>query len=265
MLRFNIDNAFNMDFVVYDTSFRAGIRPDNKVQNVKCRKMNGFLYLLSGDIEIIDENKNIIAASSDDLVFISKNSTYELKYKGEVRFSLINFNAKHPDGKEVDFFNNISSVIVNDTFEPKIESLFKKVEQESLFEEKYMIFRQKELLYRLLRYLSVHSFLDNGVLPEKIQRGAQLLEQFCLKDIKIADIARECYVSVSTFRRLFKKYYGIPPIQYRIQLRINHATMLLNDGEYTVAEVAELSGFSSENYFCRLYKKIVGKTPTNNK
>ena len=40
--------------------------------------------------------------------------------------------------------------------------------------------------------------------------------------------------------------------------------MLLGDGEYTVAEVAELSGFSSENYFCRLYKKLVGKTPTNN-
>ena len=128
-----------------------------------------------------------------------------------------------------------------------------------------MIFRQKELLYRLLRYLSVNSFLDSDVIPEKIKRGAQLLEQFCLKDIKISDIARECYVSVSTFRRLFTKYYGISPIQYRNQLRIKHATMLLGDGEYTVAEVAELSGFSSENYFCRLYKKTVGYTPTNSK
>ena len=54
-------------------------------------------------------------------------------------------------------------------------------------------------------------------------------------------------------------------MQYRNQLRIKHATMLLSDGEYTVAEVAELSGFSSVNYFCRLYKKIVGKTPTTNK
>ena len=265
MVRFNIDSAFNMDFFVYDTSFRAGIRSDNKAHNVNCRKMNGFLYLFSGGVEIIDENKSILVASSNDLVFISKNSSYKLRYKGDARFSLINFNAKYPDGKEAGFFDSISYLIVNDGFDSKIESLFKKVEQESFFEGKDMIFRQKELLYRLLRYLSVNSFLDSDVIPEKIKRAAQLLEQSCLKDIKIADVARECYVSVSTFRRLFTKYYGISPIQYRNQLRIKHATMLLGDGEYTVAEVAELSGFSSENYFCRLYKKLVGNTPTNNK
>ena len=265
MIRFNIDSARNMDFAVYDTSFRAGIRTDSKVLNVSFRKMNGFLYLFSGGVEITDGKKNVITASSNNLVFIPKNSSYKLRYKGEAHFSLINFNARLVDGAECGLFDNSSIVIVNDILDSKIESLFKKVEKESLFEGRDMIFRQKELLYRLLRYLSVNSFLDSDVVPEKIRHGAQILEQSCLKDITIADVARECYVSVSTFRRLFTKHYGVSPMQYRNQLRIKHATMLLSDGEYTVAEVAELSGFSSVNYFCRLYKKIVGKTPTSNK
>ena len=122
MVRFNIDSAFNMDFFVYDTSFRAGIRSDNKAHNVNCRKMNGFLYLFSGGVEIIDENKSILVASSNDLVFISKNSSYRLRYKGDARFSLINFNAKYPDGKEAKFFDSISYLIVNDGFDSKIEN-----------------------------------------------------------------------------------------------------------------------------------------------
>ncbi|MBQ3063678.1 MAG: helix-turn-helix transcriptional regulator [Clostridia bacterium] len=80
----------------------------------------------------------------------------------------------------------------------------------------------------------------------------------------LADFARECNISVSYIKQLFKKYAGISPKTYYTNLRVQHATKLLK-GERALSEIAEEMNFSSPNYFSVFFKKHMGVMPSEYK
>ena len=77
----------------------------------------------------------------------------------------------------------------------------------------------------------------------------------------LADFARECNVSVSYIKQLFRQYAGISPKAYYTTLRVRHAAALLDEG-MSVAEIAERMNFSSSNYFSAFFKKHAGSMPS---
>ena len=64
------------------------------------------------------------------------------------------------------------------------------------------------------------------------------------------------------FTRLFQQVYGLPPIQFLNELRLKHAKMLLESGNYKVTEVASLCGFQDSNYFSAYFKEKNGCPPS---
>ena len=77
----------------------------------------------------------------------------------------------------------------------------------------------------------------------------------------LAAFARECGVSVSYIKQLFRQYAGISPKAYYTALRIRRAAGLLDSG-IPIAEVAEQMSFSSANYLSAFFKKQTGHTPS---
>ena len=73
--------------------------------------------------------------------------------------------------------------------------------------------------------------------------------------------AELCNMSEMNFRRLFREYTGMSPIEYRNDIRLTNARNKLQSGEYNVSEAAEICGFSNLSFFIRLYKKKYGYTP----
>lgn len=61
---------------------------------------------------------------------------------------------------------------------------------------------------------------------------------------------------------LFKKVEGCSILAYIQQVRVNKAAVLLDTGEYSVGEVALLTGFSDVYYFSTVFKKCTGHPPT---
>ncbi|SEW53009.1 AraC family transcriptional regulator [Chitinophaga arvensicola] len=74
--------------------------------------------------------------------------------------------------------------------------------------------------------------------------------------------AEDLQVGYSWFRKEFKKYTGLSPFQYYIQLKIEKARELLNDPSVSVKEIAYDLRFDSSFYFSRLFKEKTGFTPT---
>lgn len=74
--------------------------------------------------------------------------------------------------------------------------------------------------------------------------------------------AEELQVGYSWFRKEFKKYTGLSPFQYYIQLKIEKARELLNDPAVSVKEIAYDLRFDSSFYFSRIFKEKTGFTPT---
>ena len=61
---------------------------------------------------------------------------------------------------------------------------------------------------------------------------------------------------------MFKKYTGISPAQYHLQLRIKKAEDMLSMTNKPIKEIAFELGFSSLFYFSRLFKQKTGVNPT---
>jgi len=79
--------------------------------------------------------------------------------------------------------------------------------------------------------------------------------------IDLDNIADEAYFSKFHFIREFKNIYRKTPHQYLISVRIEKTLELLMAGN-PVSEVCYAVGFESLSSFSRLFKRIVGVTPS---
>ncbi|WP_127588831.1 AraC family transcriptional regulator [Paenibacillus koleovorans] len=82
------------------------------------------------------------------------------------------------------------------------------------------------------------------------------------KFYSIEELSREIGISPSYLCLIFKKTTGKTAIQYQNQIKIGKACDLLRSGEYNITEAAERLGFKDIYYFSRLFKKIMGTTPS---
>lgn len=78
----------------------------------------------------------------------------------------------------------------------------------------------------------------------------------------VADLAREMGLSESRTSHLYRRYFGVSPIDDLIAARLERAKALLVAEPVPVSHIAERCGFSSVYYFPRLFRRRVGMTPT---
>ncbi len=82
------------------------------------------------------------------------------------------------------------------------------------------------------------------------------------KPLTLAEMARHADLSPSHFSRLFKEQTSYSPIDYFIHLKVQHACRLLFLTNLTVYEIGYELGYEDSAYFSRLFKKVVGMSPT---
>ncbi|NQT59803.1 MAG: helix-turn-helix domain-containing protein [Bacteroidetes bacterium] len=117
-----------------------------------------------------------------------------------------------------------------------------------------------ELVVYLSRiYTQVHVDGSRGVM-----RMAELfafLQTHLDRSITIDEISARSNMSPSTLHRAFHRTVQCSPIEYHLQLRIDHALNLLKHSRLSISQVSEASGFSDSNYFSRQFRKRVGMSP----
>lgn len=79
--------------------------------------------------------------------------------------------------------------------------------------------------------------------------------------ILVSDIAEHTSYTVSYVSRLFHSEMGITISNYIIQKKIEAAANMLQFSDYSSLEISNYLQFSSQSYFIKLFKKIIGITP----
>ncbi len=83
--------------------------------------------------------------------------------------------------------------------------------------------------------------------------------------LSVSALSQLCGISPQYLRRLFRSVYGMSPVDYIRQLRLNRAAELIDSGLYTIHDAAALSGFLDDSYFSREFRKAYGQSPTEYK
>jgi len=91
--------------------------------------------------------------------------------------------------------------------------------------------------------------------------AVQYVHRHLDRHISMDELAETAYMSKSTFYRYFRNEFGMTPLQYVNQQRMERAEALLRDPERTVTDVSYALGFSSISHFIDRFKKHAGTTP----
>jgi two-component system, response regulator YesN len=96
-----------------------------------------------------------------------------------------------------------------------------------------------------------------------IQCSLKAIHEKFAEKISLSDIANEVHANPTYLSRKFHEEVGVAFSEYLIRYRIHAAKrILIAHPNWTISDVAENSGFSSQNYFSTLFRKIEGISPT---
>jgi AraC-like DNA-binding protein len=103
--------------------------------------------------------------------------------------------------------------------------------------------------------------VKGGLSARSARKVQEFLNENFSRKLALAEMAAVCGLSSYHFVRAFSKTFGAPPHQYVLDLRLDFAERLLADSRMTIAEIAHLTGFSSQSHFTTVMKKYRGVTP----
>lgn len=138
------------------------------------------------------------------------------------------------------------------------------------FSTRILSTREHDAMVKLLQIFAQHlSMLSNQVVvqqdnaePPVITRAKEFIKQHLNEDITLGQVAKAVNTSSFYFCKIFKKHTGINFTDYVSRARIENAKNLLLNPNLRVSEIAYEVGFQSLTHFNRVFKKIVGQSPT---
>lgn len=121
----------------------------------------------------------------------------------------------------------------------------------------------KIFLLRLLRIseeIAAESPLETISSPQ-IQPALAYIHENYNRDIRAEELAKQCGLSEPHFRRVFREYVNMTPIDYLNFVRIRESCKMMGQSDCPMDIVAAECGFSSISTFTRNFKKFLNTTP----
>ncbi len=216
------------------------------------RAKNSFIYTEKGALLYSFSDGSQIEAAEGEMVFLPEKTAHTSRYLQDgSQVRIVHFDVAR--GALPDYLRAPVKLSLHNAGE-LLEGFF-----EDTCPHPY---RCAALLYELLYQVD----RARGRTPIKFKKLHLAIEMIHARpedNRRIADYAELCGMSEAGFRRLFREYTGVSPVDYRNALRLERAKLLLAGGDYNVSEAAEAVGFSNLSFFIRLYKRKYGRTPKN--
>ncbi len=105
--------------------------------------------------------------------------------------------------------------------------------------------------------------IDSKKITNKIiQLSVIFIQHNYYKDLNLEAIAKEVYITPSYLSLLFKQELNINFVDYLNKVRVEKACKLLKDIRLKVYDIAARVGYNDTKYFCKVFKKNTGVTPS---
>jgi AraC-like DNA-binding protein len=98
--------------------------------------------------------------------------------------------------------------------------------------------------------------------PPLITKAKQFIHDHITEDLSLAQVAAAVHTSVFYFCKQFSKLTGTTFTEYVSRMRVEKAKNLLLNPNLRISEIAYEVGFQSLTHFNRVFKNVVGESPT---
>lgn len=240
-----------------------------------------FLYMLQGQINYSTPNQNVIIPQNDAVLL--KCGTYFSQIKSTIKeqkheIVVIHF---HPEILKKIYETDLPKIFQNpailDTnidlstinndylIEKYIESLLFYFDNPSLINEDLLIIKLKEII--LLLCQTKNAPLIQQILSQLFSPSSysfkQIIESNLYYHFTTEELAEMTHLSLSSFKREFKKNYNATPASYIRNKRLEKAAELLLISEERITDIAFDCGFNDLANFSKLFHEKFNNSPSN--
>ena len=238
-----------------------------------------MVYVCKGVISANCKSGTVVA-SPGDLVFINSNELHDyhiLEAPIELYCCTIGlplFQGRYISSYESQFLssNNIAVFQNHIVKDEQINRYFLTMWEEGRTQEKGYEYAIKSNLYGILslmvRYhiqstMSNKQYLYKKRNLDSINKVIHYIEEHYQTDISLNELAALLNVNRFYFCRFFKDVTGSTPIEYLNNFRTHQAVSLMREQPgYTITQVATLVGYNDSSYFARVFKTVMGESPS---
>ncbi|MDR0381994.1 MAG: response regulator [Oscillospiraceae bacterium] len=132
------------------------------------------------------------------------------------------------------------------------------VEAETVMMKNTCLFLRETYRQVIHTLTSIHTF------STPVLRAKNYIEQFYYReDTVLQTVAGAIQINAAYLSRLMHKQLGMSFVDYLTSYRMQKAVLLLQtcEKDMRLYEIAQKLGYSSQHYFCRLFKKYYGMSP----
>ena len=219
---------------------------ETKPQFVSGRSFHSLSFRLSGEATFEIDGKRYIS-KENSITFMPAGVDYVTQIKQGGEMLIVHFKTK-------DSLSDGKVMFIDDRIDLKRQ-----------FEEvcKYPHLEGENTYLCMSRFYVIMDTLSKSqhIIPRRMRLAKHKIDTSFSRDIRIAELAEETGVSEVHFRNQFKQCFGVSPLTYLKQVRIENAKQLLRSGYYSVTDAALECGYENVSYFSCDFKRMTGVSP----
>lgn len=248
--------------------YLTGIGGTEYQGSVKRTSENGWeqiLYCTKGSGCLKYDHKTV-DINPGDIFFIPMHKAHEYfpyQKKWEVRWIVF-------DGNGIDHLMDVlgfnDPIVIHSADLSALQKLFNKIFITLKADSVYGNYLCSGLVYQFImefHRLVLHMSVPNiNVRNEILMSALHYIDDHYQTDFSANELAAASGVSQQYLGRIFRQTMNATPTEYIMKRRLREAVRLLIETDQSIAEISRMCGFANSGYFCTVFRKIIGMTPS---
>lgn len=237
--------------------FKAPDAYPRRNSHVKSRHCDAFAYVLEGTAVYRFDDGLEFTVRTGDILYMAHNAVYSVSFPTQtfrILFCDFEFDTELP--KQSAVYTPKNPQYAGTLFEKLLHAY--NAPSQTAFHDSMALFYQ---IYGLIRTAATREYIAPPSKNRVAQVKAYIDEHYKDPALSVEALSEQAGMSQVYLRKLFHARYALSPSQYIISVRLNKAKELMRSPFLSLEAVAQESGFSSPQYFSRVFKKETGMTP----
>ena len=214
-------------------------------------------YIKKGTGNYLIEDQNF-PIKEDDFIIINSNTSHTERSVGEIPLESIILGV---EGLNFSFGGEHEHLIFNcrrdhEEFAYFMDSLLEEMENKRPHYELVCQDLLNMLIVKLIRRTNFSfEFVPSVKSSRECIKLKQYMEANYNQNITLDTLAQVSHLNKYYMVHAFTRQFGCSPMNYLMEVRIKASKELLASTDYSITEVAQSSGFSSQSYFAQCFLK----------
>lgn len=246
---FNIKEILSVDLIKPKASEGKTIHYSRKIPIYE------LIYKLSGEV-LTHFNENVFHIKSGMVYIIPKSNNADYYIERTIPGDCIDIFF------DTDVTLNENLIVFDFKENKKIQDLFQKIYKHWITKPSGYYFKCMSMTYEILyEIISKSEQYSPKNKYRKIEKGIEYLHNNLYTNIDYKMPSELCGISYTYFKKLFIEKFGVPPVQYVNNIRLERSSELLLTNKHSIGEISKMCGFENVYYFSKKFKEKYQLSP----